>query len=127
LPTVRPVLMIFSTVSRRLTVAAAMVLVAAACGTKDAPDPLQPTGPTGRIRFVNLITDPSRNPVNAILEGIPFGVNLAYTGTTPASLPSPATANFSAILEGARTLVLKKTADTNVVVATLNITIGAGT
>jgi hypothetical protein len=119
--------MTFSTVSRRLTVAAAMVLVAAACGTKDAPDPLQPTGPTGRIRFVNLITDPSRNPVNAILEGIPFGVNLAYTGTTPASLPSPATANFSAILEGARTLVLKKTADTNVVVATLNITIGAGT
>ena len=118
--------MTLSTMGRRLTFTAAAVLAAAACGTKDAADPLQPTGPTGRIRFVNLINDPSRNPVNAILEGIPFGVNLAYAGTTPASLPAPATANFSAILEGARTLVLKKTADTSVVVATLNITIGAG-
>jgi hypothetical protein len=118
--------MTLSTLGRRLTFTAA-VLAAAACGTKDAADPLQPTGPTGRIRFVNLINDPSRNPVSAILEGVPFGVNLAYAGTTPASLPAPATANFSAILEGARTLVLKKTADTNVVVATLNITIGAGT
>jgi len=101
--------------------------VAAACGTKDAPDPLQPTGAQGRIRFVNLVTDPSRNPVNAILEGVPFGVNLAYGGTTPSSLPSPSTANFSAILEGPRTLVLKKTADTSVVVGTLQITVGANT
>jgi hypothetical protein len=119
-----------STTSRyaaRLTFVVAAAVAAGACGTKDAPDPLQPTGGQGRIRFVNLVTDPSRNPVNAILEGIPFGVNLAYAQSTPATLPAPATANFSAILEGARTLVLKKTADTNVVVATLNITISAGT
>lgn len=102
-------------------------LLAAGCGTKDAPDPLRPNAGQGRIRFVNLITDPARNPVNAILEGVPFGVNLAYTQSTPATLPSPATANFSAILEGARTLVLKKTADTSVVVGTLNVTVGAGT
>jgi hypothetical protein len=112
--------------ARRLTLVAA-ALLAAGCGTKDAPDPLQPGGGQGRIRFVNLITDPSRNPVNAILEGVPFGVNLAYTQTTPATLPSPSTANFSAILEGARSLVVKKTADTSVVVATLPITITAGT
>ena len=113
--------------SARLTLSLAAALLAAACGTKDAADPLQPTGGQGRIRFVNLITDPARNPVNAILESIPFGVNLAYTQSTPATLPSPATANFSPILEGARTLVLKKTADTNVVVSTINVTVGAGT
>jgi len=112
--------------SLRLACTVAAVF-AAACGTKDAPDPLQPTAGQGRIRFVNLITDPSRNPVNAILENVVFGVNLAYTGTTPSSLASPSTANFAPIYEGARALVLRKTADTNVVVATLPITIAAGT
>ena len=64
--------------------------------------------------------------MNAILESVPFGVNLGYAATTPASLPSPSTANFAADLTGARTLVLKKTADTSVVVATLHADI-AGT
>jgi hypothetical protein len=97
----------------------------AACGTKEAAGPLEPTGPTGRIRFVNLINDPARNPVNAILESVAFGVNLGYTGSTPSSLPAPNTANYSAILSGARALVLKKTADTSVTVATFNLTIAA--
>ena len=97
----------------------------AACGTKEAAGPLEPSGPTGRIRFVNLINDPARNPVNAILESVPFGVNLAYSGTTPSSLPAPNTANYSAILTGARSLVLKKTADTSVTVATFALTIAA--
>ena len=113
--------------SVRLTLAAVATLVMGACGTKDAPGPLEPTSGQGRIRFVNLITDPSRNPVNAILENVPFGVNLGYTAATPASLPSPSTANFAPIYEGARTLVLKKTADTSVVVATLPITVTAAT
>ena len=97
----------------------------AACGTKEAASPLEPSGPTGRIRFVNLINDPARNPVNAILESVPFGVNLGYTGTTPSSLPAPNTANYSAILTGARSLVIKKTADTSVTVATFSLTIAA--
>ena len=109
-----------------LTLTATLALVGSACGTKDAAGPLEPTSGQGRIRFVNLITDPTRNPVNAILENVPFGVNLAYAATTPASLPSPSTANFAPIYEGARTLVLKKTADTSVVVATLPITVTAG-
>jgi hypothetical protein len=113
--------------SLRLTLAAAVALVLGACGTKDAPGPLEPTSGQGRIRFVNLITDPSRNPVNAILENEAFGVNLGYTQSTPATLPSPSTANFTPIYEGARTLVVKKTADTSVVVATLPITVTAGT
>ena len=106
---------------RHLALAAAAVLIAA-CGTKEAPTGLEPTGPTGRIRFVNLINDPARNPVNAILEQLPFGVNLGYGGSTPSSLPAPNTANYSAIYAGARSLVLKKTADTNVTVASFTVT-----
>ena len=109
--------------TRHLCVAAG-VIVAAACGTKEAAAPLT-SDPAGRIRFVNVITDPTRVPVNAILEGVPFGVNLAYTASTPASLPAPSTANYSAILAGTRTLVLKRTADTTVTVATFPLTIAA--
>jgi hypothetical protein len=61
--------------------------------------------------------------VNAILESVPFGVNLGYGATTPATLPSPSNANYSAILSGARSLVLKKTADTTIVVATISFTV----
>ena len=100
-----------------------MAALAVACGTKEAPGPLEPTGPTGRIRFVNLITDQTRNPVNAILENVPFGVNLGYGGSTPASLPAPNTAIYSAIYTGDRKLVLKKTADTSVTVANFTVTI----
>jgi hypothetical protein len=102
---------------------AALALVGAACGTKEAPGPLEPGGPTGRVRFVNLVTDPTRVPVNAILESLPFGVNLGYGATTPATLPSPSNANYSAILSGTRSLVLKKTADTTVIVATIPLTV----
>lgn len=108
---------------RSLSSIAALLAVSAACGTKEAPGPLEPSGPTGRVRFVNLITDPARLPVNAILENVPFGVNLGYGGTTPSSLPSPATANYSPILVGDRSLVLQKTADPSVTVATLTFTI----
>jgi hypothetical protein len=107
-------------VVRRLALGLAAA-VTVACGTKEAPTGLQPTGPTGRIRFVNLITDPARNPVNAILEQLPFGVNLAYGGSTPSSLPAPNTANYSAIYVGNRSLVLKKTADTTITVASFTI------
>jgi hypothetical protein len=106
---------------------AALAFVAVACSTKEAPGPLDPTGPTGRVRFVNLINDPARIPVNAILESLPFGVNLGYGATTPATLPSPSNATYSAILTGARNLVLKKTADTTVIVGTLTLDITANT
>ena len=102
----------------------AALLFAAACGTKDAAGPLD-SGAQGRIRFVNLITDPARLPVNAILENVPFGVNLGYGGTTPSSLGAPATASYSPILAGDRTLVLQRTADPTVTVATMTFTIVA--
>lgn len=97
----------------------------AACGTADAADPLSPTGPTGRVRFVNVITDTTRGRVNAILENVPFGVNLTYTQSTPITLAAPNTANYSPIYVGNRTLVLKRTADTNTVVASIPFTVAA--
>jgi len=106
---------------------AALAAGTIACGTKEAAGPLEPTGPTGRVRFVNLITDPTRNPVNAILENVPFGVNLGYGSSTPSSLPAPNTANYSAIYAGDRKLVLKKTADTSVTVANLTFTVTPNT
>jgi hypothetical protein len=97
----------------------------AACGTRDAPDPLSPGGPVGRVRWVNLITDTTRGRVNATLERVSFGVNVTYTGTCPACLPAPATALYSPVLAGARTLVLKRTADTTATVASLPFTVAA--
>jgi uncharacterized protein DUF4397 len=107
-------------------IVAVATVTALACGTKEAPGPLQPTGPTGRVRFVDVITDTTRGRVNAILEGLPFGVNLTYTGTTPASLAAPSTANYAAILSGTRTMVLKRTSDTTVTVATISFTVADG-
>src|SRR3954466_7667421 len=109
---------------RTLRIFAACV-IGVACGTKEAPGPLEPSGPTGRVRFVNMINDTTRGRVNAILEGVPFGVNLTYGQSTPATLPSPSTANYSAILAGNRTLLLKRTADTTVLVAAVSFTVAS--
>lgn len=108
--------------SRRPFLVAALAVATAACGTTDAPTGLQPSGPVGRVRFINAINDPARLPVNAALEGLPWGVNLGYGGTTPASLGAPNTAFYSQIYTGARTLVLRRTADVSVTVATINFT-----
>lgn len=105
---------------------AAATTLSGACGTKDAAGPLQPTGTQGRVRFVNLINDTTRGRVNAILERVPFGVNLTYTQSTPISLAAPNTAPYAAILTGERTLVLKRTADTTVTVATFAFTVTEG-
>ena len=99
-------------------------LALSACGTKDAAAPLT-AGPQGRVRFVNLVTDPGRVPVNVILENVAFGVNLAYTGTTPASLPAPSTAFYAAILAGSRSMVLQQTSNTAVTVGTITFTVTA--
>ena len=106
--------------------ALAALILSAACGTKEAPGPLEPSGPTGRVRFVNMINDTTRGRVNAILEGVPFGVNLTYGQSTPATLPAPSTANYSAILTGLRTMLLKRTLDTSVTVATVSFSVDAG-
>src|SRR3954464_9489668 len=106
--------------------ALAVLGLAVACGTKEAPGPLEPGGPVGRVRFVNMITDTTRGRVNVILENVPFGVNLTYGQSPPATLPAPSTANYSSILAGSRTLVLKRTADTTATVATVSFTAASG-
>ena len=106
--------------------ALAGLALAAACGTKDAPGPLQPSGPTGRIRFVNVITDTTRGRVNVSLDGLPFGVNLTYTQSTPATLPAPSTAPYAAALAGNRPIVLRRTVDTTTVVGTFGVSLAAG-
>lgn len=100
-------------------------LALSACGTTEAPGPLQPTQASGRVRFVNLITDPARVPANVSLEGLPFGVNLGYGGTTPSSLPAPSTAIYSPVYVGNRTIVVRRTADTTVTLATITVPITA--
>jgi hypothetical protein len=104
----------------------AALALTSACGTEGAPGPLEPTGATGRIRLVNLITDATRGRVNASLEGIVFTVDLQYTQAAPANLPAPATANYAAVYTGPRAFSLKRTADTTVAVATLNFTAADG-
>jgi hypothetical protein len=115
--TIRPII--------RVAALAGLVL-AAACGTKEAPGPLQPSGPTGRVRLVNVITDTTRGRINAILDGLPFGVNLTYTQSTPATLPAPSTAPYAAALAGNRPLVIKRTADTTTTVGTFSFSLAAG-
>ena len=110
----------------RIALALAAVVATVACGTKDAAAPLSASGPVGRVRIVNLITDTTRGRVNAILEGVPFGVNLTYTQSAPATLPAPSTAPYASVLTGQRQFVLKRTADTNVTVATLPFTVNEG-
>jgi uncharacterized protein DUF4397 len=115
-----------SLVTIRSTIFAVLLGLTTACGTSEAPGPSVPICPQGRARFVNLITDAARNPVNAILENVPWGVNLGYTATTPASLPAPSTALYSAVCDGSRSVVLQRTANTSTTVATLSFTVGQG-
>lgn len=103
-----------------------LAVVAAGCGTTTAPDALVPSGPQGRVRLVNVITDATRGRVNASLEGLVFGVDITYAVSAPANLPAPATAPYAAVLAGNRAFVLKRTVDTTVTVATLNFTVADG-
>jgi hypothetical protein len=123
-----------STSIRRIRVANKLKLVAlvaaaaivSACSTKEAPGPIDPTSTFGRVRLVNLITDATRGRVNASLEGLVFTVDLQYAQAAPANLPAPATAAYAAVYTGARSFVLKRTADTTVTVATFPFSITDG-
>ncbi len=103
-----------------------LVVILAACGTTEAPGPLEPSGATGRVRLVNLITDATRGLVNASLEGVSFGAGIGYAVSSPALLASPSAAPYAAVLAGSRAFVLKRTADTTVTVATLSFNVAAG-
>jgi Domain of unknown function (DUF4397) len=116
------------TVTTRLKIAAAaaLLVLATACGTTDAPNSLEPpAGGLGRVRFVNVITDTTRARVNMSLAGTPWNVNQVYTNVTPVTLAAPNTGLYSAIRVGQSSLVLRRTADTSVIVSTIAVDIAA--
>lgn len=121
--TIRRVLVADSVKLGVLCISAAVI---AACSTTEAPGPVEPTGATGRVRLVNLITDATRGRVNASLEGLVFTVDLQYAQTGPANLPAPAAAPYAAVYAGDRSFMLKRTADTTVTVATLAFSVASG-
>ena len=110
----------------KLGVLCAVTVFVAACSTKEAPGPLEPTTTVGRVRLVNVITDALRGRVNASLEGLVFTVDLQYAQSAPANLPTPATAPYAPVYTGSRSFVLKRTADTTVTVATIPFSISDG-
>jgi Domain of unknown function (DUF4397) len=115
------------TVTTRLKIAAAaaLLVLATACGTIDAAKPLEPAGPLGRVRFVNVITDTTRGRVNMSLAGTQWNVNQVYTNVTPVTLAVPNTGLYSSVSVGQLPLVLRRTADTTAIVSTISVDVAA--
>ena len=90
--------------SRAVLAVLAIAATAAACGTDDSSDGFEPTGPFGRVRFVNAVPDAAVGAVNVTLEGLPFGAGLAAGGAT----------TYQPVYTGPRTLEVRRTADTTV-------------
>src|SRR5919204_5652431 len=94
------------------TVAAALALAAlvplAACGEKTVgPTGVTPTKPFGRMRVVNAVANARiADRVNVTVDGVPFGVNLAYGAVAPSG-----TALYYPVYEGVRKLAVRRTAD----------------
>ena len=98
-----------------------LVVLSAAC----VSDTTAGLAGTGRFRFVNLISDPSKQPVSANLGGAPFGSAMPFGTSSPAWVTSPLTVNYAPLSAGDRSLVLKHSADTGVVVGVYTVTIPA--
>ena len=96
--------------SRKITtlLAAATLVVAAACTAKDAPTGPRPTGPSSRLRVVNATPDPTLGgPVNVKLGDQVFAAGLNYGVSTI----------YQRVYTGQRELHVRRTADTAVTVA----------
>lgn len=93
--------------SRKITtlLAAATLVVAAACSAKDAPTGPRPTGPSGRLRVVNTTPDPTRGgAANVKIGDQVFAVNLGYAAAT----------NYQRVYIGPRDLHVRRTSDTTI-------------
>lgn len=108
---------------RQGLLAAALLLTAAGCGTREINDPNTPPAARGRIRWVNVINDTTRGRVNLTLAGTPWNVNQVYGNVTPATLAAPNTGLYAAILPGTWPLVARRTADTTATVLSGTVTI----
>lgn len=97
----------------RTLLAAASLVLLAACGEQDEPgDPLSPTGPTGRLRFVNAITNATtaQRPVNVRVGDLQLIANLGYG----AAVGGTATVPYFPALAQEHSLLVQRTADTTV-------------
>jgi hypothetical protein len=93
--------------SRKITtfLAAATLVVAAACSAKDAPTGPRTTGPSGRLRVVNAVPDPTRGGTENVKIGDQvFAVNLAYGAAT----------GYQRVYTGPRDLHVRRTSDTTI-------------
>ena len=94
--------------SRKITtfLTAATLVVAAACSAKDAPTGPSTTGPSGRLRVVNAVPDPTRGgAANVKIGDQVFAVNLAYGAAT----------GYQRVYTGSRELHMRRTTDTTIV------------
>lgn len=105
----------FPTRLRALCIAATAFALAA-CGTEERDGPLAPTGPFGRVRFVNAVPDAAVGALNASLEGVAFAAGLAAGAATP----------YHPVYTGERALVVRRTADTAAVLLNAPFTVADG-
>ncbi|MEJ7810987.1 MAG: DUF4397 domain-containing protein, partial [Gemmatimonadaceae bacterium] len=108
---------------------ATLVLTAIAGLTLNGCDPgevgptgFQPTQPFGRMRFVNGIPNSTADPVNVLVEGTPFAINIGYAAAAPAS-PNL----YYPVYQGSRQLAVRRTADTATKLLDQALTIAAST
>jgi hypothetical protein len=94
---------------RSLTLAVA-ALALAGCGEQDEPGTGPRPGATGRIRFVNALSNATAasRPLNVTVDGVVLAANLGYA----ASAPSGAAAPYFPALAGEHQLLVQRTADT---------------
>ena len=95
-------------IARKLAVLAAALAVLSSC-SEDIPTGVDLQGNIGRLRFVNAIPDPTKVPVNILVAGLPFAVNVAYGGFAPGAA-NP----YFPVLQGMQTIAVRRTADTSV-------------
>ena len=104
-------------IARQFASLAAALALLTSC-KESIPTGVQLRGTVGRLRFVNAIPDPTKVPVNVLVAGLPFAVNLAYAAFAPAAA-NP----YFPVLEGEQPLAVRRTADTSVKVLDMTVTI----
>ena len=107
-------------IARTLAVLVAAVAVLASC-SEDIPTGVDLEGSVGRLRFVNAVPDPTKVPVNILVAGLPFAVNLAYGAFAPGAA-NP----YFPVLSGTQTIAVRRTADTSVRVLDMTIDVTGG-
>jgi hypothetical protein len=110
---------ILSARATKVVLAAAAVALVAACSEKTVgPTGVSPTEAFGRVRFVNAVANATTaDRVNVVVDGVPMGVNLAYSGATA----------YNASYGGNRRFVVTRTADPSVTVLDAPVAITADT